>query len=109
MVRKLVEQVLNRPGSFLHLLVGSVCHAWHLRSQWKYSPPDEHFLHRFKRALPSEQKQPKIAEAWPKAASRSYQAHTKKNVLSTGPSENCDAWNADDNHASALAEHHAAF
>jgi hypothetical protein len=36
--------------------------------------------------------------------------HTqKKNVLSTGPSEHCDAWNADDNHAFALQAHHAAF
>ena len=40
-------------------------------------------------------------------------AHTrhtqKKNVLSTGSSEDCDAWNADDNHAFALEAHHAAF
>ena len=36
--------------------------------------------------------------------------HTqKKNVLSKGPSEDCDAWNADDNHAFALEAHHAAF
>ena len=33
----------------------------------------------------------------------------KKNVLSKGPSEDCDAWNADDNHAFALEAHHAAF
>ncbi len=59
--------------------------------------------------MPSEQKQPRIAEAWPKAAILSYQAHTKKDVLSTGPSEHCDAWNADDNHAFALQAHHAAF